>query len=215
LLVFTKDDQRQIEQVVGRFGGVQKLPFTSEEDADMQELLSSAVFAVECENSLWKASQMPYYGSELRPMRRLGGELGLPKNAVLPTVIVKEEGAVPLHDWQEQRGVELHIWHVFYDMAFGIALDTVEELVGSGKIEPTVQVFQAPGGATTRKEIYKIYYHYAYLLGEAREEPSLVADQIIDANGHILPYVKFNGGQLELSSEALKVLNESAGGAQR
>jgi hypothetical protein len=68
-------------------------------------------------------------------------------------------------------------------------------------------VFQAPGGATTRKDIYKIYCQYGYLLGESQEEPNLVAAHITDKNGHILPYVKFEGGTIRLSSEAVRVLD--------
>lgn len=117
------------------------MPFTTEQETGMRELLSKAVVAVECENSLWKAHQMPDYGSELRPMRRLGGELGLPKSAVLPTVIVKDEDRAPLHQWQKQQSLKIHIWHVFYDMAFGISLDEAEKLIGSGKIEPRVQTY--------------------------------------------------------------------------
>jgi hypothetical protein len=86
------------------------------------------------------------------------------------------------------------------------------ELIESGKILPTEQVFQAPGGATTRKAIYKLYYQYAYLLGEATEEPSLIPDYIMDKNGHILPYVRFKGGRLKFSSQALDVLNSTAKG---
>jgi hypothetical protein len=122
-------------------------------------------------------------------------------------VIIKEEDRVPLNRWQQQNNIPIHIWHVFFDMAFGLALDSAEALVESGKILPTVQVFQAPGGATIRKAIYKFYYHYAYLLGEAEEEPSLIPDYITDKNGHILPYVRFKGGSLKFSNEAVDVLN--------
>jgi hypothetical protein len=79
--------------------------------------------------------------------------------------------------------------------------------VNSGKIQPTQQVFQAPGGATTKKIIYKYYYHYAYPLANATEPPNLVADHIEDKNGHILPYVKFEGGRLTLAPEVLEVLD--------
>ena len=142
-------------------------------------------------------------------MRRLGGELGLPKNAVLPTVIIKEEDQERLRVWQQARKVRIHIWHVFYDLAFGIAFDRAEELIASGRIDATQQVFQAPGGATSRKAIYKIYYHYAYPLGKLVDEPSLVADHITDPNGHILPYVRFEGGSMSLSTEALDLLRSS------
>jgi len=209
LLVFRSADGGAVTQAVQDIGGVRELPFTREEHPAMDELLRRATLAVECETSLWRASRMPDYGARLRPMARLGGALGLKKSAVLPTVIVKEEDRNPLLAWQEQRGVELHIWHVFYDMAFGLSLDRVEELIRNGSIEPTEQVYQAPGGATTRKIIYRIYYHYAYPVGSAREEPALVPDFIEDKNGHILPYVRFQGGGLALDPEALRVLRSA------
>lgn len=104
----------------------------------------------------------------------------------------------------------VHIWHVFYDLAFGLSLDSAETLINEGKVEPTEQVFQAPGGATTRKTIYKIHYFHAYPLGEIRGEVELAADRIIDRNGHILPYVRFQGGALELADNVLQVLAEEA-----
>lgn len=212
LLIFPRLEEERIDAIVRALGGVQELPFTPEDDPRMKELLSRAMIAVECENSLWRAKQMPCYGKELTPQRRLGGRPGLKKSAVLPTVILKEEDRVPLRGWEEQSGVKIHIWHVFYDLAFGLALDTADNLITSGLIEPTVQTFQAPGGATSRKIIYKFYYHYAYPLGEAQEEPTLVPAHIEDKNGHILPYVRFVGGRLTLGSEALRVLDEASKG---
>jgi len=93
----------------------------------------------------------------------------------------------------------LHIWHVFFDRAYGLAFDEAERLVKEGLIEPTIQTFQAPGGATTKKAIYKFYHHYAYPLGISTEKPTLVPDFIEDKNGHILPYVKFVGGSLQIT----------------
>jgi hypothetical protein len=97
-----------------------------------------------------------------------------------------------------------------YDEAFGISLDCAQHLISGGAIEATKQVFQAPGGATTEKIIYKIYYLYAYHLATTMEEPKLVADSITDNNGHILPYVRFVGGRAQLTSEAIQVLEEAA-----
>jgi len=168
------------------------------------------MIAVECENSLWKASLMPDYESQLKPQKRLGGRLGLKKNAVVPTVIIKEEDRTPLLGWQSQRGVKIHVWQVFYDKAWGMPLDKAEGLIAEGLIMPTIQTFQAPGGATSKKAIYKFYYHYAYQLGRSREEPSLIAAHITDKNGHILPYVRFEGGSMTLDSEALEVLREAS-----
>ncbi len=215
LLIFRKSDVEIINKVIQSLGGIEELPFTSEEDENMKELLSRTIIAVECENSLWRASRMPDYGSELKPQRRLGRQLGLKRSAVLPTVIIKEEDRSPLHKWQDQRNIKVHIWHVFYDLAFGLPLDSAENLIVSGKIEPTVQTFQAPGGATSKKIIYKFYYHYAYPLGVAKEEPSLVPAYIEDKNGHILPYVRFEGGSLMISPEALQILDNASSGDRK
>lgn len=206
LLIARTADKTKVDRIVKELGGLKELPFTREDDPRMAELITRAVVATECENSLWRAKQMPHYGAKLTPQRRLRGKPGLKKTAVAPTVILKEEDRTPLKQWQRAHGVPVHIWHVFYDMAFGISLDEAERLIRSGEIEKTRQVFQAPGGATTRKTIYKIYYHHAYPLGEAIEEPTLVPASITDKNGHILPYVRFQGGKLALSAEAVAVL---------
>jgi hypothetical protein len=210
LLVFRSSDASLVKRTVDKLGGVSELPFTAEADASMRGLLYSAILGIECENSLWRAKQMPDYGASLKPQRRLGGRPGLKKQAVLPTIILKEEDRAPLLQWQRGQHVPVHIWHAFYDEAFGISLDGAQELILSGAIEATKQTFQAPGGATSSKIIYKIYYLYAYHLATTIEEPRLVADSITDRNGHILPYVRFEGGRAQLTTEAIQVLEEAA-----
>jgi hypothetical protein len=128
----------------------------------------------------------------------------------LPTIIIKEEDRKPLADWQAKQGIPIHIWHVFFDRAYGLSFNRAEELIQQGLIEPTVQTFQAPGGATTRKAIYKHYYHYGYPLGESTEESKLLPAFVEDKNGHILPYVTFSGGTLTLSRQALEELGNAA-----
>ncbi len=208
LLIFKNADQEFIIRAVENLGGISELPFTQENDANMCNILSKAIVAIECENSLWKGSLMPDYLTEMRPQRRLGGKLGLRKAAVLPTVIIKEEDRVPLQSWQDLNRIPIHVWHVFFDMAFGLALDEAQRLVEEGYILPTEQTFQAPGGATSKKSLYKFYYHYGYPLGDALEEPKLVAKSITDKNGHILPYVHFEDGRMNIREEALIVLRK-------
>ena len=210
LLIFPQGSAEKVQREVEALGGPAELPFTPEADQRITRLVGAAVLAVECETSLWRAQRMPDFHSPLRPMRRLDGRLGLPKNAVLPTIIIKEEDRAPLRAWEQQHGVPIHVWHVFYDRAYGIAFDRAEELIVGGVTDLTVQVFQAPGGATTRKPIYKHYYHHGYALGESVADPQLVPDYIEDRNGHILPYVRFTGGTLALLPEALGVLRQAA-----
>lgn len=208
LLVIRKADDPIVQAILQTVGGIQELPFVPEDRPELQAILRKAVLAIECENSLWVARQMPDYQKTLAPQKRLGGRPGLKKNSVLPNVFLKDEDRIPLRRWQEQTNVPIHIWQVFYDLAMGIAFDTAEQLITTGLIEPTVQTFQAPGGATQRKAVYKIYQHYTYTVGESREEPTLRAASITDKNGHILPYVRFEGGAMALSQTALQVLHE-------
>lgn len=204
ILIFSSKDKGFVDNFIKKVGGVGELQFNPE--SELQELIKKAIVAIECENSLWVAEKMPDYGSKLVPQKRLNGKLGLKKSAVLPTVIVKEEDRKPLSLWQKQNNLSIHVWHVFFDRAYGIALNEIERLINDELILPTIQTFQAPGGATTKKAIYKIYYQYAYLLGTSKEAPKLIPDSIQDKNGHILPYVRFEGGRLELSKEALELL---------
>lgn len=204
LLAFERQHETVVAELIQAAGGESELAFTP--DDDLEELLSYAFMGIECENSLWKAEQMPCYGEDLRPMKRLEGQLGLPKNAVVPTVILKEEDRDPLRTWQEGAGIPIHIWHVFYERAYGIAFSEAERLINEGTIQATEQTYQAPAGATSSKSIYKIYYHHAYDVGVASTEPTLEAKVIVDGNGHVLPYVTFTGGSVELAQGAIDVL---------
>lgn len=206
LLLFKISNKPLVDEFLKNIGGVEELPFISEDK--LFDLVQNAIIAVECENSLWVAEKMPAYNTPMRAQKRLGGKLGFAKNAVLPTVIIKEEDRLPLSKWQEENNIPIHIWHVFFDRAFGLSFDDAQQLVEDGLILPTEQVFQAPGGATTKKAIYKYYYHYAYPLGIASERPQLIPACIEDKNGHILPYVKFEGGSLEIANDALNILNQ-------
>lgn len=207
LLIAPGSHREEVARIVSQVGGASELPFLEETDSRVQQLLRLSILAVECENSLWCAKEMPDYGEPLKPMRRLGGRSGLPKAAILPTVILKHEDLDRLVAWQDEQAIPIHIWQVFYDFAYGIGLDEARRLIDTGLIEATKQRFQAPGGSSSDKNIYKIYYHYAYELGRMRTEPRLVADSIEDPNGHILPYVRFEGGDLELNDGALRVVD--------
>ncbi|WP_240550458.1 AccI family restriction endonuclease [Candidatus Roseilinea sp. NK_OTU-006] len=210
VLIFARSAQDRVDTLVRKIGGLSELPFTPEDNKSVTDLLQMAILAVECENSLWKGRNMPDYGSELRPRKWLGGKPGLKKGAVVPTLILKEEDRKPLQAWQDANFIPVHIWHIFYDVAFGISLDRAQELIKQGLILPNTHRFQAPSGATTEKVIYKIYYHYAYGVGNTTQEPELKAKFIEDKNGHILPYIHFEGGRMDLSTDALQMLRDRA-----
>lgn len=204
LLIFKETDKKFVDKFIKKLGGEEELPFIKEND--LKEIINKAIVAVECENSLWVAEKMPNYSTPMKLQKRLNGKVGLPKNAVVPTVIIKDEDRAPLRKWQSANKIPIHIWHVFFDKAYGLSFNKSERLINDGLIEPTIQTFQAPGGAITKKSIYKFYYHYAYLLGLSIEKPRLAPAFIEDKNGHILPYVKFEGGRLKIENEAIHVL---------
>jgi len=207
LLIFSNNDKQFINSFIKKIGGIEELPFIKEEN--LQPLVQKSILEIECENSLWVAEKMPNFNTPLKPQKRLNGKLGFSKSSVLPTVIVKEEDRKPLQIWQTNNKIPLHIWHVFFDRAYGLVFNELERLIETGLIEPTIQVFQAPGGATSKKAIYKVYYHYAYQLGISKTRPKLVPEYIEDKNGHILPYVKFEGGELKLDDECLTILKNA------
>ncbi len=207
LLIFPSIHAEEVLRDTEALGGTGELPFTPETAPLMRNILAKSILAIECENSLWESRKMPDFQTPLRPQKRLGGQLGLRKAAVVPTIILKEEDRAPLVEWQRTHGIPLHLWHSFFDQAFGIAFDQIENLIKSNQVEPHRQVFQAPGGATTTKIIYKVIYHHGYPLAECIERPSLVAASITDKNGHILPYVRFEGGRFDLQDPALSVLH--------
>ena len=210
LLIYRNEDRAEVDTLLEQLGGLTELPFTHEDVVEMTQLIKKAVVAVECENSLWVAKAMPAYNKPLTAQRRLGGAKGLAKSAVLPTVIVKNEDLPGLQGWQDKHDLNIHIWHSFYDLAFGVSLDRVNELLEQGLILGREQKFQSPNGTSTTKTTFNIYHHYAYALGETEGDITLIADHIQDANGHIMPFVRFQGGKLKISPDAYKVLNAEA-----
>jgi hypothetical protein len=142
LLVFPKSVEKEIQKIVEALGGVAELPFHSEDEKAVKDLLALALIAVECENSLWVAKKMPFYTHTLKAQKRLGGKMGLAKNAVLPTIIMKDEDRAPLTGWQTNNpGLPLHIWHAFFDEAYGISFADINRLIDDGVIEASVYEF--------------------------------------------------------------------------
>lgn len=207
LLIAPGVHREEVHKILAEVGGMGELPFLEETDSRLRRLLRLSILAVECETSLSCAEEMADYGTPLRPMRRLGGKPGLPKAALLPTIDLKCEDRDRLAAWQDEHRVPIHLWQVFHDRAFGIGLDEARRVIDSGLIEATKRTFQTPAGASADQAIYEIYHHYAYDLGRLTTEPRFLAESIEDRNGQILPYVRIEGGDLELTAGALGLLD--------
>jgi len=206
LLILDRSDYETIQDKLDRIG-IENIPFTPEDRLGF--LLSKALMAVEVENSLWIAKQMPDYGRG-KPLEALGYPelIGFAKNKKVPTLIIKDEDLEPLRGWESNWEVPIFVFHVFYDLGFYISFERAIWLIEKGIISPTKQTFYAPGGPTTRKVIYKIWYTLAYPLGTMVKEPRMVAKFVQDKNGHILPYVHFSEGELRLSKEIINELRK-------
>lgn len=207
LLIAPRAHREEIDRIVSDVGGAAELPFLEETDSRLRELLRLSILAVECESSPSCAREMPDDGTPLRPRRRLGGRPGLPKAAILPTIDLDHEDLDRLATWQDEHAIPIHTWQVFHDCAFGSGLDEARRVIDTGLIEATKHRFQTPGGAYSDREIYEIYHHYAYELGRLTTEPRFLADGIEGRNGQILPYVRLEGGDLELTDGAFGLLD--------
>jgi len=203
LLLLARKDYEPVQERVKRIG-ISEIPFTSEHD--LHFLLEKALCAVEVENSLWVSKAMPHYGKG-RPCKADPRLTVFLRSHKVPTVIIKDEDVKPLRNWQRRWRIPIYVFHVFYDQGFFISLKRAMALLHKKIVTVTSQTFFAPSGATTTKGIYKIWYTLCSPLGEITEVPALSSKVVQDKNGHILPYVHFSGGRLELSQEVKHELN--------
>ena len=208
LLVFKRDDFNKIDKLLKSIGGEEKIQFTEEKNSLIQELLEYSFMGIECEQSLWKVSKMKDFNRELTPQKRLDGKLGLPKTAITANIMIKEEDKDRLQNWQKKNDIKIHVWHVFYDKAYGIKLDAAMKLVEDGLIEPTIQVFNEQHGGQTKKIMYKIYNNYAYFIGDIINQPKVNSGTLEADNGKIYPYAYFSDGDLNFSNELLNELHK-------
>lgn len=206
LLIFNRQSYEHIRADVERVG-IENIPFMPEKD--LRFLIDGAVCAVEVENSLWVSKAMPHYGKG-RPCKTDASLTVFLRSQKIPTVIIKDQDLEPLSVWQKKWKIPIYVFHVFYDQGFFISFDRAMDLINRKIVEVTEQTFFAPGGATTKKGIYKIWYTLALPLGQIVQKPDLSSKVVQDKNGHILPYVHFSGGRLDLSPEVDNELQDLA-----
>jgi hypothetical protein len=237
LLILSREDYEDVRPRLDEIG-LANLPFTSEADLDFLRSRAIVAVEVENSLWVASAMPGYGQGVELAELiareRRFrkpesiarweqwqesvrqfcaqsetrGRLRGFLETAKVPTVIIKNEDLEPLVSWEASFNIPVFVFHVFYDEAYYISLQEARELIDSGVILPTEQTFYAPGGPTTRKYIYKIWYTLAHPLGQLIQAPELSARFVQDKNGHILPYVHFSGGEMILSSEIIAELGE-------
>jgi len=212
LLIVSVDDLSQIcDQLSAVAGAAPLYPnMVFVPDRQLGFLLDKAFLAVECENSLWIAKQMRNFATPLRPQRRLGGKPGLPTSAVVPRIWIKDEDLPRLIAWQTSTKIPIHSWQVFYDIGFGASLDLLTTLIADGEVVAEKQAYSTPGPQAKTKLVYRLPFYLSgvYEVCRSTEPPELQADKIIDPSGHILPFVRFVGGKLELVQSAIDAMDQ-------
>lgn len=213
LLIVPREEKREVEGIVSEVGGSTELPFSGEDDPRLRRLIDLSLLAVARESTAARAESF-LESSETHRSSGLAAQRSGPLETALHSPIVLEHEVLDrLASWRYAGEVPIHIWQVFFDAAFGIGLDRAGEEVRSGLVEPTERVFQAPGGACAERPVYEIPLDRGYLLGRMTTEPTMSADRLHDENGQILPYVRLEGGGLELSAEAIDLLSFSGDAA--
>lgn len=201
LLVFNRSDKPLVDNYIKQAGGIKQLPFLSESNPALRGILQKAIMGVECENSMWIVAEMAGYGATLGKARRgLGRQLRVIPHAVTsgnksrtPHLIVKGEDLPRLEAWQKITGVPIHIWHTFYDKAFGISLNKIRRLIACRWIDPTEQAYERGRIKIT----FNTPYQFAYQLGQTTTAPEVVSG-VMREGAKIRPYAHFSGGQIEL-----------------
>jgi hypothetical protein len=206
LLIFSRKTYEFIRARVEKIG-IDNIPFTPEQE--LKFVIEKSVCAVEVENSLWVSKAMPHYGKG-RPCKSDPTLTIFLRSHKVPTVIIKDEDLEPLLTWENKWRIPIYVFHVFYDQGFFISFDRALDFIKRNIVEVTEQTFFAPGGATTKKGIYKIWYTLGAPLGEIVKKADLTSKVVQDKNGHILPYVHFSGGRLQLSKEIDEELHRLA-----
>lgn len=214
LLVFAAESRSAVDAIVARLGGLAVLPCLPEQAPDMMELLSHAVAGVECENSMWEVEAMIGYAQRIplgpRARGRHAARRVCPRaipaayENALPNIITKHEDMGRLEAWESRHQVPIHVWHAFYDLAFGISLRKIRDLLRVGWVAPSAQIY----GKKT-KIIYRTPYQFGYTLARSVEKPEVVSG-ILREGAKLVPYAHFSGGRLELADGVLPLLRDLA-----
>lgn len=207
LLVAARSEGGEAEGILSEVGGSSELPFLDEDDPRMRRLLDLSVLAVAPEATPARAESVVDDPEPSRSASRTAQRSGSSEKALRPAIVLEHEVMDRLASWQRVNEVPIHIWQVFFDSAFGIRLDRAREVVRSGLVESGERVFQAPDGTLVERTLYGIPRRYGYRLGRMTTEPVISADRLRDEHGQILPYIRFEGGGLELSAEANHLLS--------
>jgi hypothetical protein len=205
-------------------------------DEELAEYLKVAICGIEAENSLWRAEKMPHFGA--KKLTRLDfiaptvivkqedeSELIEWQTAFnIPICVVQVffdrayivkldfivEAVSKIKAVANGEGVAKLGFEPLDMKARKRAVGQVQKEVG---VFITEQAFlDSRSGTATKKTIYRTHYSVAHEFGivPINNEPQVQPAVIEEKNGKIMPYVRFIGGQLDLSLAAIEIFDQLA-----
>lgn len=150
------------------------------DNARCGEYVEAATAAVEVETSLWIVKRAAAAGVSL-------------------SFTIKEEDLGPLRNWVRTNRPPLYVVQVFYDRAFVLPFDKLEELIREKQVKAVPDRF-------TGKPTYNVPLSVGFLLGEI-PEPDVEGRVFKATNGRVTVYGRLGGSHIEPASlELLKSL---------
>jgi hypothetical protein len=167
-------------------------------ESAIQEIVESALLAIESEASIWQGEKMKHFGrnwsqktGNLKPLSEV-------KSWTAPTVIVKDEDLQPLIDWQNYYQKPIYIVHLFYDMAMMLNFSKLLEYISDGTVKGEIFDY---GKAS--KTIYKTFYGLADEFGKFTELAEIIPFVSQTNGGKFEADLYFEGGEIEINQATI------------
>lgn len=112
---------------------------------------------------------------------------------------IKDEDWKPLCNWKGHHGVEVGITQIFYDSAYMLLAQQLEDGIADGTIKKKIE-------RSYNKPVYYPPMDTGVVFGSFDEKPVVAAEVILDKYGKHTPYRKTSGGILTLTDEMIALL---------
>jgi len=187
---------------------------TTSPDQKLSIVLRHAICGLECENSLWKTKRMPDASSTL-PLSKL--------QIIAPRIWVKEEDTEGLSRWSKHFHRPIVVVQVFFDSAYAVPykklisrarrINKIRSKKKKNALQKKLGVIFVPWGypdsrtgRATKKLSYTCHHTVGVRFGDFLEPPGRKSRVITAKNGKMMPYVRFVGGRMRLTPDALNLL---------
>lgn len=203
-------------------------------DEELSPFLEAAICGIEAENSLWVADQMPDYGSDKITRKDVKAPTVIVKEQDAPELLKwQEHHDIPVCVVQVfyDRGYIIRLDEILNAVeeikatmkgegveTSGLSsLDEKDNRKRANQLQKNLGVFvreqnyaDARTGTSSKKITYNAHYTRACEFGilDPNQPPTPQARVMIESNGKIMAYVRFEGGVLNLSESAFELFDE-------